>query len=133
MAQAQLGDGAVHGFEPVVQAFAGADVDGGDFLGKRWNHQFAQPFVDRGEVVFFQQRWRVGLEQGVLEQQGHHVVQLFDVLDALGVRQFLQHRDTVAHFAETPFQPGQLQRIDLFGRHLLPGLQVMPDQGRRIA
>ncbi|MNO75053.1 hypothetical protein D3C76_660770 [compost metagenome] len=69
----------------------------------------------------------------MLEQQGHHVVQLFDSLDALGVRQFLQHRDTVAHFAETPFQPGQLQRIDLFGRHLLPVLQAMPDQGRRIA
>ncbi|MCY1396270.1 hypothetical protein D9M71_112350 [compost metagenome] len=103
MAQAQLGNCAIHGFEPVVQPCAGADIDGGDLLRQLRNHQFAQPFVDGGEIVLFQQRGGVRLEQGVLEQQWHHVVKILDVLDAFGVRQFLEHRDTVAHLRETTF------------------------------
>ncbi|MNJ64246.1 hypothetical protein D3C77_601900 [compost metagenome] len=68
MAQAQFGDFPVQGFEPVVQALAGADIDSGDLFRQLRNHQLAQPFVDGGEVVLFQQRRRVRLEQRVLEQ-----------------------------------------------------------------
>ncbi|MNF75301.1 hypothetical protein D3C84_573630 [compost metagenome] len=133
MAQAQLRDLRIHGFEPVVQAFTGADVNGRDFFCQCRNHQLAQPFVDGGEIVLFQQRWRVRLEQSVFEQQRHYVVQLFDVFDAFGVRQFFQHRNTLAHFAEAAFQTCQLQFINLLGRHLLPVLQAVPDQGCRVA
>ncbi|MNR68257.1 hypothetical protein D3C85_1927030 [compost metagenome] len=69
----------------------------------------------------------------MLEQQWHHVVKFLDVLDAFGVRQFLEHGDTVAQVAETPLQSGQLQCVDLLGGHLFPVLQVVLDQGHRVA
>ncbi|MNN29615.1 hypothetical protein D3C81_1432270 [compost metagenome] len=68
----------------------------------------------------------------MLEQQRHHVVQLLDTLNAFGDGQFFEDCNPITHLPETALESGQLQLIDLFGRHLLPVVQAMPDQGRRV-
>ncbi|MDT4859502.1 hypothetical protein FQZ97_940120 [compost metagenome] len=132
MADAQLRHLAVHGLEPVVQALAGTHVRRQDDLGHVRGDQLGQPFVDGGEVALFQQRRRVGLEQGVLEQQRHHVLQGVDAFHRLTVGELLQHRDVIAQCLEALAQAGQLQGIQLGAGQPAPGTVVMVGEGCRV-
>ncbi|MNJ61692.1 hypothetical protein D3C77_574970 [compost metagenome] len=55
MAHAKLRYRPVHGFEPVIQACAGAYIGSLDGLGGLGGDQLAQPLVDRREVVLLKQ------------------------------------------------------------------------------
>ncbi|MCY1418357.1 hypothetical protein D9M71_339140 [compost metagenome] len=112
----------VHGLEPVVQALAIADVYRRDGVGNFRCHQFAQPFVDLAEAALLQQRRRVGLVDGVFEQQRHHIVELLDVVNALGVGEFLEHRNALAKFGEALLQRIELQRVGFGAGQQAPGL-----------
>ncbi|MND70540.1 hypothetical protein D3C80_620480 [compost metagenome] len=129
---AQCGHRLIHGLEPVVQALAIADVDSSDGFGNLRRHQLAQPLVDLGEAAFLQQRWRVGLVDGVFEQQRHHIVELLDVVNALGVGEFLEHRNALAKFGEALLQRVELQRIGFGAGQQVPGLQGIVGQCCRV-
>ncbi|MNO71376.1 hypothetical protein D3C76_622920 [compost metagenome] len=132
VADAQLWHAFVHGFEPVVQALAIADIDRGDGLCHLRRHQLAQPLVDLGEAAFLQQRWRVGLVDGVFEQQRHHVVELLDLVHALGVGEFLEDRDALAQFGEALLEGIELQRVDFRAGQMVPGVLGIVDQLCRV-
>ncbi|MCY1227093.1 hypothetical protein D9M72_393530 [compost metagenome] len=132
MADPKFRHGLVHGGEPVVQPMAATHVSGGDALGHVRRDQLAQPLVDLAEAPFFEQRGRIGFEDGVFEQQRDDVVELIDLRHALGVGEFLQHRHAVAQQGEAALKGCQLDGIDFLPGQVLPRMAAMVGKCRGV-
>ncbi len=114
--------------EVIVESLAAGDVGDGERLGNLRQDEPPEPAIDLCEAIAFEQRRRIRLVNGVLEQQRQHVLDVVDVLDVVAVGELLQHRDLVAQFGEPALQAGELQRVDLGARHVLPFVQRMIGQ-----
>ena len=64
----------------------------------------------------------------MLEQQGHHVVDVLDLFNTLGIGKLRQYRNAVAHLPETTLDRSQLQRLDYFAWQLIPRFAGMLSQ-----
>ncbi|MCY1177689.1 hypothetical protein D9M73_180060 [compost metagenome] len=68
----------------------------------------------------------------MFEQQRHHIVELLDVVHALGVGEFLEHRNALAKFGEALLQRVQLQRVGFGAGQQAPGLLGIVGQCCRV-
>ena len=76
----------------------------------------------------FEQFDGIGFVESVREQQRRDIVEPLDRSDPLDIRQRLERRQPIAHFAEAALQPGQLERLELRLRDMGGGIEIVVEK-----